>query len=294
MQGQREALEALNLAGEVGETWGRGRSVELQIPTRTGASAIGMASETDAAPAPFTRSLARGGSSALPEHGRILGSHPHTHSERSFALDERASKAALAAFGVRVPRSRVVALSDVAAAAQDIGFPVVIKATGSHLEHKSEVGGVIVNVRTTADALAAAERLAKLSDYLMVEEMVSDGVAEILVGMTVDPQFGQVLVLGAGGVLAELLQDTVTLLPPFEAEGIETALARLKISKLLAGFRGKPAGDIPALVANVLACTRYAGANLDSLLELDINPVIVRPAGLGAVAVDALIRLAEP
>ena len=90
----------------------------------------------------------------------------------------------------------------------------------------------------------------------LVEEMVTDGVAEVLVGMTVDSQFGQLLVLGAGGVLTELLRDSVTLLPPFDAAGIERALRTLRVARLLGGFRG-------------------------------------RPAGLGAVAVDALIRLAE-
>src|SRR5262249_3661160 len=149
------------------------------------------------------------------------------------------------------------------------------------------------NVRTTAEAETVAQRLSKISDTLLVEEMVTDGVAEILVGMTVDPQFGQVLVVGAGGVLTELLRDTVTLLPPFTASGIESALHSLKAWKLLAGFRGKPAGDVSALVSTVLACTRYAEAHLNSLLELDINPVIVRPTGLGAVAVDTLIRLAD-
>jgi acetyl-CoA synthetase len=121
--------------------------------------------------------------------------------------------------------------------------------------------------------------------------MIADGVAEILIGMTVDPQFGQVLVLGAGGVLTELLRDTVSLLPPFTAPAIESALKRLKVGKLLAGYRGKPPADISALVDTALACTRYAAANVDKLLELDINPVIVRPAGRGAVAVDALIRI---
>ena len=249
LQGQREALEALNLAGEVGETWASDTKVELRIP---GAAAP-----------------------------RIL------------TLTEHAGKSALAAFGVTIPKSRVVAPRDVASTAQEIGFPVVIKASGAHLEHKSELGAVVVNVRTTADAEAAAQRLSKLSDSLLVEQMISDGVAEVLVGMTVDPQFGQVLVIGAGGVLTELLRDSVTLLPPFTPTSIEAALNRLKVSKLLAGFRGKPAGDVPALVETVLACTRYAEANLNALVELDINPVIVRPAGLGAVAVDALIRLAE-
>jgi acetyl-CoA synthetase len=249
LQGQREALEALNLAGEVGETWASGARVELRIPARHEAACV--------------RTLA-----------------------------EYVGKTALAAFGVTIPRSHVVSPRQVATAARDIGFPVVIKATGEHLEHKSEVGAVVVNVRNATDAEAAAQRLSKLSDSLLVEEMVADGVAEILVGVIVDPQFGQVLVIGAGGVLTELLRDTATLLPPFTAESIEAAIGRLKVSKLLAGFRGKPVGDVPALVATVLACTRYAEANLNALLELDINPVIVRPAGLGAVAVDALIRLA--
>ena len=248
LQGQREALEALNLAGEVGETWASGARVELRLPGRTGAST--------------TR-----------------------------ALTEHAGKAALAAFGVNIPRSKVVAANEAAKAAHDIGFPAVMKASGAHLEHKSELGAVVVNIRTTEEAEAAAKRLSKISDHLLVEQMIADGVAEIIVGMTVDPQFGQVLVIGAGGILTEVLRDTVTLLPPFTAQSIEAALNNLKVSKLLKGFRGKPAGDVPGLIDAVLACTRYAEANLNTLVELDINPVIVRPAGLGVVAVDALIRL---
>jgi acyl-CoA synthetase (NDP forming) len=289
LQGQREALEALNLAGEVGETWANGGGVELRIPSRLIAAAAESGAEDSAGSRGHvgdglgrSAAAARPGT-AVPE-GRAASS--------AVTLTEHAGKAALAAFGVSVPRSRVVPPSDAAAAARDLGFPVVIKATGAYLEHKSELGAVAVNIRTAAEAEEVAERLSKLSDSLLVEEMVADGVAEVLVGMTVDPQFGQVLLLGAGGVLTELLRDTVTLLPPFTSEAIEAALRRLKVSKLLAGYRGKPAGDIPALVSTVLACTRYAEANLNALIELDINPVIVRPARRGAVAVDALIRLA--
>ena len=249
LQGQREALEALDLAGSVGAAWRHGARVELRRP-------------------------------------RVL-------KERARALSEHDAKAALAAYGVRVPRSALVRPRDAAGAAEALGFPVVLKATGSSLEHKSEAGGVVLNVRSAADAVQAAERLARLSDSLLIEEMVTDGVAEILVGLTVDPQFGQLLVLGAGGVLTELLRDSVTLLPPFDAASIEAALRSLRVAKLLAGFRGRPAGDVPALVQTALAAVRYAQANLETLAELDINPVIVRPEGLGAVAVDALIRLAE-
>jgi len=207
------------------------------------------------------------------------------------SLSEADGKTALERFGVAVPRSRLVPAAQAAASAESLGFPVVNKAVGGHLEHKTEVGGVVLNVRNATDAMAAAQKLSALSDTLLVEEMIADGVAEILVGLIVDPQFGQVLVLGSGGVLTELLADSVTLLPPFTRSSVESALASLKLGKLLHGYRGKPAGDIPALIDSVLNVTRYAAEHLDTLCEIDVNPIIVRPAGKGAVAVDALIRL---
>ncbi|HYC08766.1 MAG TPA: acetate--CoA ligase family protein [Steroidobacteraceae bacterium] len=247
LQGQREALEALDLAAAVGAAWSRGGVVELRRPP------------------------------VVPQASR--------------ALSEPEAKQALAAFGVPVPRSRLVPVHEAAEAAAALGFPVVMKAAGAALEHKSDVGGVILNVRTAADAAAAAQRLSALSATILVEEMIGDGVAEILVGVTLDPQFGQLLVLGAGGVLTELLRDSVTLLPPFTAATIGAALEKLKVAKLLAGYRGRPPADVAALVEAALGCTRYAAANLERVAELDLNPVIVRPRGLGAVAVDALIRL---
>ena len=247
LQGQREALEAIDLAARVGEVWQRGAPLELQRPRAASATAR--------------------------------------------SLSEPEAKQALAAYGVVVPRSAVVAPGEAAEAAAALGFPVVIKAAGAALEHKSELGGVVLNVRTPAEAAAAAQQLSSLSQSLLIEEMVGDGVAEVLIGLRVDPQFGLVLVLGAGGVLTELLQDSVTLLPPFTAGNITDALARLRSSRLLRGFRGRPAADVPALVETALACTRYALANLEGFIELDLNPVIARPHGRGAVAVDALIRL---
>jgi acyl-CoA synthetase (NDP forming) len=336
LQGQREALEALNLAGEVGETWASGANVELRLQGRANTSASGATgvhgprANSGAGPAALAgtggvnitpdavgkstrtgRAAAAGAaagvdinaSAAAADAGAatadaarasLVGHDSVAHDSigHTVTLTEHAGKAALAAYGVNVPRSKVVAANQAAKAAQDIGFPVVIKASGAHLEHKSELGAVVVNIRTAAEAEAAAKRLSKVSDTLLVEQMIADGVAEIIVGMTVDAQFGQVLVIGAGGILTELLRDTVTLLPPFTAPSIEAALNKLKVSKLLKGFRGKPAGDVPALIDTILACTRYAEANVNTLVELDINPVIVRPAGNGATAVDALIRLA--
>jgi len=218
---------------------------------------------------------------------------PRRAAGRARTLAENAGKAALAAFGLPVPAARAVAPAEAAAAAAAIGFPVVIKALSADLAHKSDVGGVVLNVRSAAEAAAVATRLATLADRVLVEQMVVDGVAEILVGITVDPQFGQVLVLGAGGVMTEYLKDTTSLLPPFTADGVRAALGRLRVARLLAGFRGKPAGDVEALIAAVLAVARYAEAHVESLAELDVNPIIVRPSGLGVVAVDVLIRLNE-
>jgi len=211
--------------------------------------------------------------------------------EDVYSLSESEGKAALRAFGVCTPRGKLVKPSEAAAYAESLGFPVVIKAAGAHLEHKTEVGGVALNINSAVDAQAAAQRLSVLSGSLLVEEMITDGVAEVLIGLIVDPQFGQVLVLGAGGVLTELLADSVTLLPPFTPESIAAGLRSLKVAKLLGGFRGNPTGDIQALIGAILGVARYAAANLSALQEIDVNPIIVRPAGRGAAAVDALIRL---
>jgi acyl-CoA synthetase (NDP forming) len=253
LQGQREALEALALAGAVGAAWQLGAAPRLQLPH--------VARRVD--------------------------------SRGTRTLTEVEGNAALAAFGVPIPRSQVGATYAAVDFAGTLGFPVAIKAVGAHLEHKTEVGGVVLHIRNATEAAAAADRLALLSDTLLVEEMLTDGVAEILAGVVVDPQFGQVLVLGAGGVLTELLADSVSLLPPWTAQAIEAALRRLSVAKLLAGFRGKPPGDMAALIRAILGVARYAQAHLETLVEIDVNPIIVRPAGLGAVAVDALIRLQQ-
>ena len=173
LQGQREALEALALAGAAGLAWRLGGEPQLAIPA-----------------VPDRAQAAR----RLDEHARTLG--------------EDEGKSALAGYAVRIPRGRIVAPPAAAAAAAAIGFPVVIKAVGAHLEHKTEVGGVVLNVANAAEAAAAARRLAALSGTLLVEEMIADGVAEMLIGVVVDAQFGQVLVIGAGGVLTEMLADS--------------------------------------------------------------------------------------
>ncbi|MHC8508178.1 MAG: acetate--CoA ligase family protein [Rhodospirillales bacterium] len=213
---------------------------------------------------------------------------------REVMLSETQAKAVLAAAGVPVPPGREVPAAEAAAAARDIGFPVALKAAHPGLAHKTEAGGVILNLQNEAEVAAAAERLQKISDRVLVERMAEDGAVEMLVGVHADEQFGPVIIIGAGGVLAELLDDTAVLLPPVTADDVLAALSGLRAAKILHGLRGAPAADMDALVHAVLAVADYAQANADTLLELDINPLIVRRAGRGVIAADALIRRIEP
>ena len=210
----------------------------------------------------------------------------------SHTLDEAAGKQVLAAFGLPVPRGMVVSAAEAAGVANSLGYPLVVKAVSAQLAHKTEAGGVQLNVQNAEGVRAAVARMAALSDRFLVEQMATQVVAEIIVGVQRDAQFGLSLTLGAGGVLVELLQDVQTLLFPVARADVQSALHALKAWPLLAGFRGKSAGDVEALVDAVLAIAAYAQANTHTLLELDVNPVLVMPEGQGVLAVDALIRLA--
>ena len=209
-------------------------------------------------------------------------------------LDESASKAALAAFGVAVPESRLVqGVEQAVSAAAALGYPVVVKGHGSTLAHKSELGAVAVNLRDETAVRAAAAAISAIAgvEGLLVEAMVGDAVAEMIVGIKRDPALGLALVIGSGGILTELLADSVNLILPASQADIRRAIGRLRGHALLAGFRGRPAADIDALVAAASAIAAYAQAHAETLMELDVNPVLVREEGKGAVAVDALIRL---
>jgi acetyl-CoA synthetase len=209
-------------------------------------------------------------------------------------LDEPAAKRALAAFGLQVPRSQSVADADGAVAAADaIGYPVVIKAVARDLAHKTEQGAVKLNLADAAAVRDAIGQLRPRFTRFLVEEMLTTGIAELIVGVTRDPQFGQALTLGAGGVLVELLGDAQTLLLPVTRAQIEAALRGLRCFALLDGYRGKPRVALAPLIDAVMAIAAFAQAHAQDLLELDVNPLIV--TAHGATAVDALVRqIAQP
>ena len=163
--------------------------------------------------------------------------------------------------------------------------------------HKTEVGGVALGIKNAAEAAAAAARLGTLSQSLLVEEMIVDGVAEILLGVSVDPQFGPVLVLGAGGVLAELLADTVSLLPPWTAQSIEAGLRRLRAWQLLVGFAAAARRPISARSSRRRRrVAHYATAHRDEILEIDVNPAdratrrVWRPGGRRAYSTEEGVK----
>ena len=208
--------------------------------------------------------------------------------------DEVRSKAALAAAGVPIARGKVFSLAALEDPATPLPapFPLVLKAVGSDLAHKTEVGGVVLNLANREALLGAAKSMSRLSETFLIEEMVGGAVAELIVGVGRDPQFGLFLTLGAGGIFVELLRQTEQVLLPASHGDIAAALARLPLHKVLAGYRGKPGCDMTALVDAIARIADWAVAHADRLEEMDVNPLLALPTG--TIAVDALIRIREP
>ncbi|MCA3801287.1 acetate--CoA ligase family protein, partial [Burkholderia sp.] len=212
--------------------------------------------------------------------------------------DEWASKRMLAAHGLDVPPAECVAPADAPAAAQRLGFPVCVKVVSDRLPHKTEAGAVALKL---ASPEAVAEAVARMTEQvaryapdvrverILVEKMADAPLLELIVGVKREPDFGLALVLGTGGVLVELIRDTATLLLPVRESDVRDALLGLKLGPLLTGYRGRPKADLDAIVANVMAIARFAQAHAETLVELDVNPLLAMARG--AVAVDALVRL---
>jgi hypothetical protein len=168
-------------------------------------------------------------------------------------------------------------------------LPVVVKISGADIAHKTERAGVRLNLTSADSVRAASETLLAATGEILVERMIAGTVAELIVGIARDPVLGPYLMLGAGGVLAELLSDTATLLLPATREEVSEALHGLRAAALIAGFRGGPAGDMQAAIEAVLRIQDFAIANIAGLAELDVNPLMVCRSG--AVAADVLMRL---
>jgi acyl-CoA synthetase (NDP forming) len=200
-------------------------------------------------------------------------------------VSEAEAKFRLAQYGLRVPKSiRAKSPGMARAAAADIGYPVVLKGEG--IAHKTEAGAVVLGLASGGEVSAAADAMP--TERYLVEEMITGAVAELLIGVVKDPAHGFVLTLAAGGTLTEILQDSCSLLLPASDAAIDAALDGLKIAKLLAGYRGKPAADRAAILRAVTSVQAYVLAEAEGLEEIEINPLLCTPED--AVAADALMR----
>jgi acetate---CoA ligase (ADP-forming) len=263
MMGLDDCLTAFEAAAFIGENWERETSP--LSPTDSSPNKLGE------------RNATRPPSSLLgevPEGWRGL-------------MTEYEGKQLLKSFGLPTPQGHVCNPSEALATANALGYPVAVKISSTTILHKTEVGGVALNLKTAAEVKSAAEHMATLGSELLIEKMVQGAVAELIVGLKADPQFGLAMVIGAGGIFTELLKDSVTLLLPTSHEEIICALRKLRVWKLVEGFRGK-SGDQEATIAAIQSICAFAEAFKDQIEELDINPLFVLPNS--AVAADALIK----
>lgn len=212
---------------------------------------------------------------------------------RAAAGGEFEALALLDLAGIPAVPCRLAASGDEAvAAAAELGLPVALKTAMNHA-HKTELGGVALGL-ATAEAVRAAyvDMAERLGPRVSVARMAPAGV-EVVAGIVRDPDFGPLIMVGAGGTLVEILQDTAFALAPVTAEQAQRMIARLRLAALLRGVRGGPPADVPALALAVANLSRLGAAFADEIEGIDVNPLIVGPRG--CVAVDALIRpRAEP
>jgi len=211
-------------------------------------------------------------------------------------LTEREAKAALALYDVPVVGESLVGSADAAVvAAESLGYPVVLKVESPDLPHKTEAGVVRLDLRSADDVragyaavMASANRVTPLPRIhgVLVQPMIPQGV-EMVIGARIDPLFGPLVVVGLGGILVEVLQDTALAPAPVTHRDARAMLRALKGEKLLHGFRGAPAVNLDMLADVICRIARFAADHRDSIAELDVNPLIC--AGNRIVAVDALI-----
>jgi len=205
-------------------------------------------------------------------------------------LDEAESKSILSKYGVPVPVSKVVRSAEEAvAAAEEMGFPVVVKVLG--VAHKTDVGGVRLSLASGEAVASALSEMSGLADRFLVEKMVQDVVAELIVGAARDAQFGPYLIVGGGGILVELMKDSQSILLPVDKEGVLDALEKLKCAPLFQGIRGRPRADLDAAADAILAIASFVEDEASALTELDVNPLMVCAEGQGVVAADALLSM---
>ena len=218
-------------------------------------------------------------------------------------MDEFEGRKLLSDYGIPGPREATAPDEDAAIqCAAEIGYPVVLKILSPDIQHKTEAGGVRVGV-ADEDALRVAYREVMQSaraykpearlDGVLIQEMIPGESVEVILGIVQDESFGPALVLGSGGVLVELVKDSVLRLPPLTRAEAGDMVDQIRGSKLLKGFRGRPAADIDALMDALIALSNLATDLGDQVSALEINPLMVLPEGRGVRAVDVLCEIRQ-
>ncbi len=215
-------------------------------------------------------------------------------------LTEDGGKDWLSSRGIPIPEGRVVAAAEAVIAASDIGYPVALKMMSRGLVHKTEAGAVALGIADSAGlstaladmkAAVSAHDANAVTDRFLVEAISPPPLAELIVTLRSDAQFGPALVLGSGGILTELVGDAVTLLLPATAAEIAGALSSLRIARLLDGFRGRAKADIAQVAAMLHRLCEAFLQERETIAEIEINPMFVYRDHI--VAVDALMQISE-
>jgi len=216
-------------------------------------------------------------------------------------LDEFEGRKLLADYGIPGPKEVTAVDEDTAVLnAERIGFPVVLKILSADIQHKTEAGGVRIGLKDGAavrnafrEVMASALHYKPKAhlDGVLIQEMISNEAVEVILGIVRDENFGPVIVFGSGGILVELMKDSAVHLPPISRENALDLINQIRGKKLLDGYRGRPAADIEALADTLVRLSQLAIDLGDQIVALDINPLMVLPAGKGVRAVDVLVEL---
>ena len=213
-----------------------------------------------------------------------------SHPSKISTLTEFEGKKLLKKYGIPVPDGKIISsTSEALIAAEKIHYPITLKVSDVELAHKTELGAVMLNINDPLALEKACQDLFKIGSSLLIEKMVQDSVAELIIGVGLDPIFGKYIIIGSGGILVELFKESIPLLFPVNREDVSLALSKLKAFPLINGYRGNPQGDVEMIIDCVMATVKLVSEN--DIDELDINPLLVLKRGSGVIAVDTLIKL---
>jgi len=221
--------------------------------------------------------------------------------EDDTVLTEFESKKLVAQYGIPVTKEYLCRSKDeVLRKAEEFGYPLVMKVMSKEIQHKTEAGVVKLNIKNAAEAGQAYDEVIRnatvynpnaIVQGVLCYRMIKEPVVEAIVGVLSDPYFGPAVVFGLGGIMVEVIKDRALLIPPIGREEARRAIDSTKGSMLLNGFRGKPKGDIEALIDVIVKVGEMTVDLAGRIDALDINPLLILPEGKGIIAVDALVSI---